>query len=83
MLKDVLNAVENAQGPIRLDTLGEDLGIEPSALEGMIEFWQRKGKLTLTTFGDNGFVYQGGTCTQCSEILACTGENAPEKSCCG
>lgn len=45
MLHQVLHALETAQGPVRLDELSRALGIEPSALEGMIAYWVRKGRL--------------------------------------
>ncbi len=41
----VLHAIETAQGPVDLEALGTELGIEVSALEGMIAFLVRKGRL--------------------------------------
>ena len=43
-LRDVLNAFEQ-NGPASLAQMSRDLEIEASALEGMIQFWVRKGKL--------------------------------------
>jgi hypothetical protein len=45
MLQQVLQAFKRASGPISLDELSRELGIERSALEGMIAFWVRKGRL--------------------------------------
>lgn len=45
MLHQVLHALESAQGPVNLDDLSRQLGVERSALEGMIDFWVRKGRL--------------------------------------
>jgi FeoC like transcriptional regulator len=45
MLQQVLQAFETATGPISLDELSRDLGVERGALEGMIAFWVRKGRL--------------------------------------
>ncbi|MEA3349339.1 MAG: FeoC-like transcriptional regulator [Chloroflexota bacterium] len=45
MLNQVLHAIENAHGTINLADLSRKLGIERSALEGMITFWVRKGRL--------------------------------------
>lgn len=45
MLQQVLQAFEHASGPVSLDELSRELGIERSALEGMIAFWVRKGRL--------------------------------------
>jgi len=45
MLQQVLHEIENANAPITLQTLSHRLNIEPSALQGMIDFWVRKGRL--------------------------------------
>lgn len=45
MLKQVLQAIETAVGPIHIGELSQRLGIERSALEGMIAFWVQKGHL--------------------------------------
>ncbi len=45
MLNQVLHEIENAHGTINLTDLSSKLGIERSALEGMMAFWVRKGRL--------------------------------------
>ena len=45
MLRQVLQEIEAAQGTISLTDLSRKLGLEPGALEGMIQFWVRKGRL--------------------------------------
>lgn len=45
MLHRVLQAFEAASGPLSLDELSRELGVERGALEGMIAFWVRKGRL--------------------------------------
>lgn len=45
MLQQVLDAIEAAPGPVLLAELGRQLGVEPSALAGMVAFWAQKGKL--------------------------------------
>jgi hypothetical protein len=45
MLQRVLEAFEAADGPRSLDDLSRELGIERGALDGMIAFWVRKGRL--------------------------------------
>ena len=45
MLRQVLQELESAVGPVDLNALSGKLGVERSALEGMIEFWVRKGRL--------------------------------------
>lgn len=43
-LRDVLNAFETDQ-PLSLAQMARRFNVEPGVLEGMIEFWVRKGKL--------------------------------------
>lgn len=45
MLHQVLQEIENSQGSINLNDLSRKLSIERSALEGMIEYWVRKGRI--------------------------------------
>lgn len=45
MLHRVLQEIETAQGSINLGELSRKLGVEQSALEGMIQVWVRKGRL--------------------------------------
>lgn len=45
ILRQVLREIESARGPVNLTDLSRKLGVERSALEGMIAFWARKGRL--------------------------------------
>jgi len=45
MLREVLHAIESADGPVHVAALSQQLGIERTALEGMIEYWVRRGRL--------------------------------------
>ncbi len=45
MLWKVLQEVEAAQGLLDLNELSRRLDIDRSALDGMIQFWVRKGRL--------------------------------------
>jgi len=45
MLSRVLNEINSSTEPISLSVLSQKLNIEPSALDGMLSFWVRKGKL--------------------------------------
>jgi hypothetical protein len=47
----VLDAIEQAGGPLSLRSLSRDLSIEPAALEGMVDFWVRKGRLRVQDGG--------------------------------
>lgn len=50
MLREVLQAVESAEGPITLNELSLRFKLDPRALDGMLEHWSRRGKLMV----DNG-----------------------------
>lgn len=65
MLHRVLEAVEASSGGTDLRTLSRELGIERSALEGMIEFWVRKGRLVDFRDDVGGQDAEGDTCAEC------------------
>ena len=58
MLSDVLSAIREAGRPMCLADLSRDLGIEQSALEGMLETLVARGRL-------RAIVYQDAGCTAC------------------
>ena len=45
MLHQVLHEIQMASGPITINELSRKIGIEVGALQGMIDFWVRKGRL--------------------------------------
>ncbi len=45
MLQQILDALDGQHGPMSMQELSLKLGVEPSALQGMITFWARKGRL--------------------------------------
>ena len=45
MLRQVLQELESSTGPVELNALSRKLGVERSALQGMVAFWVRKGRL--------------------------------------
>ena len=61
MFDEILKEVENADGPISVKDLAGRLGIEESALEKMLEFLERKCKLS---------VYRPGDCQGCG-VVSC------------
>lgn len=61
MLSRVLEQFEKAKGPLTLSEMARRLGIERSALEGMVQFLVRKGKLRPAA----------ATCAQCGLRFAC------------
>jgi hypothetical protein len=62
MLYQILEALEAANGPVSLDELSRQLQIEPGALEGMIAFWVRKGRLKDTAVSGCAGSRRGCTC---------------------
>jgi len=70
MLHQVLRELESAGGPMNLNELGRKLGVERSALAGMIDYWVRKGRLQ-----DNDLVMDAAVCNSsaCSAGVSCPG----------
>ncbi len=73
MLHRILQEIEAVQGTINLSELAQRLDIEQSALEGMIAFWVRKGRLKLhePTADKCGEVSCGGGCPDPEEVGGC------------
>ncbi|MBP1464732.1 hypothetical protein EYB53_003310 [Candidatus Chloroploca sp. M-50] len=61
MLQKVLQALEETQGPVSLDELSRQLELDVGVLEGMIDFWVRKGKLK-----DSRLAACAGGCGNCN-----------------
>jgi len=75
MLSQLLREIEAAQGVISLNDLSHKLAVEPGALEGMIQFWIRKGRLQDDTL-TKGIAFDGcpvgGSCgCSCSGVQGC------------
>lgn len=49
MLREVLQAVEAAEGPVTLTELSRQLNLDPRVLDGMLEHWSRRGKLVVNS----------------------------------
>jgi hypothetical protein len=47
MLGRVLRELQDGRGTLRLEDLARRMEMEPSALKGLVDFWVRKGRLTL------------------------------------
>jgi hypothetical protein len=62
-LREVLRAFETANGPLSLGDIARDLDITPGMLDGMIEYWVRKGKIRPAAGGP--------TCSSCSYSKSC------------
>lgn len=72
MLREVLKAVEASAGGTDLRTLSRDLGIERNALEGMIAYWVRKGRLVDSASRSEHAGAETETCASCGP-RACAG----------
>ena len=70
MLRQVLAEIKSADGTISLNELAGKLNIEPSALEGMIQFWIRKGRLKETDVAREPV---GQACNTASCACSCPG----------
>lgn len=64
MLSRILKGFEQARGPLDLNELSRRMGVERSALNGMLEFLVRKGKLREVGLGTE-------TCAHCAGRLSC------------
>jgi len=64
MLNQVLQEIRSTQSVLNLGDLSRKLGIERSALDGMIQFWVRKGHLIDDDAAENqsGAVCPTGSC---------------------
>ena len=65
MLSRILEEFEQAGGPATLAEIGRRLEVERSALEGMLQFLVRKGKLRKVRPGD-------AMCAHCGSHASCS-----------
>lgn len=63
-LRAVLQAFERAETPLSLGQLAAELSVAPGLLEGMIDFWVRKGRLRETGA-------EASACGSCGQKSAC------------
>ncbi|MBI5958216.1 MAG: hypothetical protein HY866_05765 [Chloroflexi bacterium] len=62
-LRQVLSAFETTKTPRTLNQLARDLGIPLNMLEGMLDYWVRKGKLRESK--------DGVACGTCGGVQGC------------
>jgi hypothetical protein len=74
MLREVLQAVEEAKGPVTLVELGRRLSVDPGVLEGMLDHWARRGRLVVD--GNLAVACPGSCAAACS-----CGSNSSKSSC--
>ena len=70
MLYQVLQEVEAAQGPLDLNELSRRLDVNRGTLDGMIQFWVRKGRL-VDDLNESDSVCATGSCSGCSGPQGC------------
>lgn len=63
-LREVLNRFDGQTAPISINRMARDMSLEPGVLQGMIDYWVRKGKLREVNSG-------GETCVTCGVKSAC------------
>ena len=79
MLSEIMREIDNSRGSLTVRELSRRLDVEESAIEGMLEFLQRKGRINLQRAGDEGQC--AGDCAGCSFLGGCfSGEQARERS---
>lgn len=72
MLREVLQAIESADGAVHIGELSQRLGIERSALEGMIDYWVHKGRLQLRDSDESDGSSTSGHCgPSCTGTATC------------
>lgn len=64
MLTQIINEFRSSEGPLDLNELGHRLGVDRSALEGMLELLVRQGRLR-EAGADTG------NCNHCAARLSC------------
>ena len=72
MLNQVLQEITNANEPLSLTALSSRLGIERGALEGMLTYWVRKGRLKDDDVQNESGQVAGSCGGNCSGASACS-----------
>ncbi len=73
MLNQILQEITQAGEPLSLTVLSSRLGIERGALEGMLDYWVRKGRLKDDDAHSDTTDGQGGRCgPTCGSAGSCS-----------
>ncbi|MGW1076288.1 FeoC-like transcriptional regulator [Streptomyces sp. NPDC002537] len=67
-LRQVLAAVREANGSVRLDDIARRLGLAPDEVASMVDYWVHRGELTREEVG--GGCPSGG-CGGCASVSSC------------
>jgi len=68
MLRQLLQLIEAAEGPVSLTDLSRQLDVAPATLDGMLQHWVRKGRLVVS---DRSVKACAGGCGSCSGAVDC------------
>lgn len=71
VLDRLTEEIRSAQGPIRLEALARRIGVQASALPGMLGTLERKGVLTMPAGSDDGFACSAACGNSCAGLDAC------------
>ena len=71
MLKRILHEFESAPNGISINELGRRMGVERGALEGMIDYLVRKGRLQDDRAATAVAMCQSGGCASCPGSREC------------
>lgn len=73
MLKEVIQVIRNADRPVSLQTLSQQLSVEQTALSGMLDLLVRKGKLDIQQSSARGSEdnCEAIQCLGCIQAKAC------------
>ena len=71
MLQRILEEFESAPGGISINELGHKIGVERGALEGMIDYLVRKGRLQDDKAASAAMMCSNGGCVSCSGARKC------------
>jgi len=73
LLDEILNEIKIRSGPVTTRELARRLEIEEGALEAMLEFLERKGKLTIYRPGEECEECTKFSCASCAFRGSCPG----------
>lgn len=90
VLRQVLAVFENSHEPRTLSQLARELGLPLGTLEGMIDYWVRKGKLREASSGQGCSTCGGAkgcpfipTLPRCYELVTDSAPASEKKNTCG
>ena len=71
VLDRLIDEIGTSSGPMPLVTLAARLGVQPSALQGMLETLERKGVLRVPAASNQAFACSSGCNASCTGVDSC------------